>query len=223
MQGNHTIKQDSATRRAFISGTNKLKQERDRALLFNLLLAILLALSIAANVVLAKIHTVIPVVTTIDANGHVVTQQVVSRETISGIASFVENQVYHFITACNTFDQAWRQYYADMCRLHSTESVARQYDQETGKDNPNNPYYLIAPGGRRYPKITAINPIEENAYQVEFQSITEKPGAAPKVDYYTALVRSTFTLQPLALGDRWENPLGFAATSYSKNQKLSSR
>jgi len=221
MTGNHTFKNDSAMQQMVISSTNKLKQERDRALLFNVLLAFLLALSIVGNVVLAKIHTVIPVVTSIDANGHVVRQQVVSKETISGMASFTENQVYQFITVCNTFDQAWRQYYADMCRLHSTESVARQYDQETGKDNPNNPYYLLASGGRRYPKITAINPLEENAYQVEFQSITEKPGAAPKVDYYTALVRSTFTLQPLALGDRWENPLGFAATSYSKNQKLS--
>jgi len=221
MSEKHTFKHDAALRTAVLGGANKVRQERDRAYLGMVLLMILLALSIAANFVLAKIHTVIPVVSSIDANGHVVKQQVVTRETISAMSSFVENQIHEFITVCNTFDPAWRQYYADMCRLHSTESVARQYDQETAKDNPNNPYYLIGPGARRYPKITAINPLEANAYQVEFQSITEKPGAALKVEYFTALVRHTFSYQPLALGDRWENPLGFAATSYTKNLKLS--
>ena len=221
MSGNHTLKTDPALRHAVLGGINKIRQERDRACLLIVLLTVLLALSIAANFVLARVHTVIPVVSSIDANGHVVTQQVVTRETITAMSSFVENQIHHFITACNTFDPAWRQYYADLCRLHSTEAVARLYDQETSKNNPANPYYQIGPLGRRFPKITAINPLGENAYQVEFQSITEKPGMPNKVDYFTALVRNTFTLEPLALGDRWENPLGFAATSYSKNLKLS--
>ena len=220
MAGQHTLKADPALRITVLGGANKVRQERDRALLFGLLLMVLLALSVAANFVLATIHTVIPVVTSIDANGHVVKQQVVRRETLTALSSFVENQVYHFITACNTFDPAWRQYYADLCRLHSTEAVARQYEQETAKNNPGNPYYQVGAAGRRYPKITAINPLEENAWQVEFQSITEKPGTPARVDYYTALVRHHFTLVPLALGDRWENPLGFAATSYSKNLTL---
>ncbi|MBD4256077.1 type VI secretion protein, partial [Xanthomonas citri pv. citri] len=39
--------------------------------------------------------------------------------------------------------------------------------------------------------------------------------------YYTALVRYTFTFKPLALGDRWENALGYATTAYRKDQELS--
>jgi len=221
MSGNYTFKNDPQTRAALLGGSNRVRQERDRAYLCIVSLMGLLALSIVANVVLAKIHTVIPVVTSIDANGHVVRQEVVSKEAITGMSSFVENQVHHFITVCNTFDPAWRQYYADMCRLYSGDAVARQYDRETAKDNAANPYYLIGSGARRYPKITAISPLEENVYQVEFQSITEKPGSPVRVEYFTALVRSTFSLQPLALGDRWENPLGFVATSYSKHLKLS--
>ena len=223
MSGNHTFKTDPELRRHLIGGAIKVKQERDRAYLLSVFLMVLLVVSILSNLALSNIHTVIPVVTSIDANGHVVKQQIATKETITSISSFVENQVHDFIVACNTFDSSWRQYYADLCRLHSTESVAKQYDQETATDNLNNPYYLIGPNGRRYPKITAINPIEENAYQVEFQSITVKPGSEPKTDYYTALVRNTFTYQPMALGDRWENPLGFAATSYTKNLKLSNK
>lgn len=223
MSGKNTFKNDPVIQQVQLGGANKVKQERDPAYMFVALLVILLALSIVGNVVLAKVHTVIPVVTSIDANGHVVKQQVVSKETISGLDSFVESQVHDFITACNTFDPAWRQRNADLCRLHATDAVAKQYDLETAADNPNNPYYLIGQSARRYPKITAINSLGKHAYQVEFQSITEKPGAERKVEYFTALVRNTFSFQPLALGDRWENPLGFAATSYNKNQKLSNR
>jgi type IV secretion system protein VirB8 len=157
----------------------------------------------------------------IDANGHVVKQQMVTSNTITGQESFVQSQIYSFITYCNTFDPNWRQHYADLCRLHSTPDVARQYDVETSPDNPANPYYQLGQGGRRYPRITGITALGKEAYQVAFQLITEKPGSPAQTDYYTGLVRFTFTLKPLALGDRWENPLGFAATAYRKDQELS--
>ena len=223
MLNKNTFTGDIEMRRQVMGGAKKLKQERDRAYLLCLFLMVLLLLSIVSNLALSNIHTVIPVVTSVDANGHIVKQQVVTKESITGMSSFIENQIHNFISACNTFDPAWRQYYADLCRLHSTEAVAKQYDQETASGNPENPYYQIGVGGRRFPKITAINPIGENAYQVEFQSITVKPSSEPKTEYYTALVRNTFTYQPMSLGDRWENPLGFAAISYSKNLKLSNK
>lgn len=219
--GMHTFLGDPNTRAAQLGGSNKLKQERNRAYLFIGLLLFVVGGMASAITVLASIHTVVPVVSVIDANGHVVKQQVVSRETITGQESFVQSTVYGFITYCNTFDPAWRQHYADLCRLHSTHEVARQYDAETAAENPNNPYYLIGQGGRRYPKITGITSLGKDAYQVAFQSITEKPGTEPKTEYYSALVRYTFTFKPLPLGDRWENPLGFAATAYRKDQELS--
>ncbi|MBS7776861.1 type IV secretion system protein [Acidovorax sp. CCYZU-2555] len=202
-------------------GSNKLKQERNRAYLLIALLLLALGGLASAVAVLAQIHTVIPVVSVIDANGHVVKQQVVSPEAIAAQDAFVQSQVYDFIMYCNTFDPDWRQRFADLCRLHSTQAVAAFYDRETSADNPDNPYYQLGVGGRRYPRITGITSLGKDAYQVSFQSITEKPGSPPKTDYYTALVQSTFTFKPLALGDRWENALGYATTAYRKDQELS--
>jgi type IV secretion system protein VirB8 len=145
----------------------------------------------------------------------------VNKEVLTGQESFIQSQVYDFVMYCNTFDPHWRQRFADLCRLHSTQSVAQQYDAETSAENPNNPYYQVGQGGRRYPRITGITSLGKDAYQVSFQSILEKPGSEPKTEYYTALVRYTFTFKPLALGDRWENALGFAATAYRKDQELS--
>ncbi|QKV55687.1 type IV secretion system protein [Comamonas antarctica] len=219
--GAHTALGDSATQAVQLGGTNRLKQERNRAYLFIGLLLFVIGGLASAVTVLASIHTVIPVVSVVDANGHVVKQQVVSRETITGQDAFVQSQVYDFIMYCNTFDPDWRQRFADLCRLHSTQAVAALYDKETSVENPNNPYYQIGPGGRRYPKITGITSLGKDAFQVSFQSITEKAGSLPKTDYYTALVQSTFTFKPLAIGDRWENALGFATTAYRKDQELS--
>ncbi len=199
----------------------EVARDRNRAyVLIGLLLVLITGLSVAV-VILAKVHQVIPVISVIDANGHVVKQQIVDQETIISQDSFVQSQVHDFIMYCNTFDPAWRQHHADLCRLHSTRQVAEQYDRETAADNPANPYYHLGQGGRRYPRITGITALGTDAYQVAFQSIVEKAGARPVTEYYTALVRFTFTRKPLALGDRWENALGFAATAYRKDQELS--
>lgn len=219
--GSKTFRGDAATEGLQLGGTNRLRQERNRAyLLIGLLLVCVAGLG-GAVAVLAKIHTVIPVVSVLDANGHVIKQEITTRETLTAHESFVQSQINDFVVYCNTFDPAWRQRYADLCRLHSTQEVARQYDAETAAENPNNPYYHLGSGGRRSPRITAITAISKDAYQVSFQSILEKPGSETKTEYYTALVHYTYTFKPLAIGDRWENPLGFAATAYRKDQELS--
>ena len=221
--GARTFKGDAQIRQVQLGGTNKLRQERNRAYLAIVLL-ILCVLSLSAAVtILSSIHTVVPVISIQDANGHVVQQQVVDKETITGYESFIQGQVHDFIVACNTFDPGWRQLYADRCRLRSTPAVARQYDQETSPENRDNPYYALGESGRCYPQITAVTAIDKNAYQVAFKSIVEKAGSQPQTEYYTALVRFSFTFKPLALGDRWENPLGFAAIAYRKDQEFSRR
>ena len=156
--GRKTFLGDRSTQAVQLGGSNQLKQQRNRAYwLIALLLLVMTGLASAVTV-LAKIHTVIPVVSVIDANGHVVKQQVVSQETITGQEAFVQSQVYDFIMYCNTFDPDWRQRFADLCRLHSTPAVAAQYDTETSADNPHNPFYQMGPGGRRSPRSRASRP-----------------------------------------------------------------
>ncbi|MBD4460013.1 type VI secretion protein, partial [Xanthomonas citri pv. citri] len=84
------------TQSAQLGGSNKLKQERNRAYLLIGLLLFVVGGMASAVTVLANIHTVIPVVSVIDANGHVVKQQVVNKEAITGQESFVQSQVYDF-------------------------------------------------------------------------------------------------------------------------------
>lgn len=218
-----TLVADKEIQAKHVSERSKLQQERNRAYLLSALLLGCIAMLSVAVITLASIHTVVPVISVIDANGHVVKQEVVQTETIQGQESLIQSQIHDFVTYCNTFDPAWRQRYYDLCRLHSSQQVADQYDREISPENPSNPYFLIGTNGRRTPKITSISAIDKQAYRVSFQSVTEKPGSAPTIDYYTALVRFSFTNKPLALGDRWENALGFVATSYRKDQELSNQ
>lgn len=222
-QRKYTTKEDALTYLGQTSERRKLLLERNRAYLFCSLLMLCVICMGFAVATLASIHTVVPVISVIDANGHVVKQEIVQRGTILGQESLVQSQIHDFITYCNTFDPAWRQRYSDLCRLHSSQQVADIYDQEISPENPNNPYFLIGSSGKRTPKITSISAIDKQAYRVSFQSVTEKPGSATTIDYYTALVRFSFTNKPLALADRWENALGFVATSYRKDQELSTQ
>lgn len=216
-----TLVADPDTRSNLLSEREQLVQERNRAYLVCAFLTICVVSMGFAIATLSSIHSVIPVISVIDANGHVVKQEIVQKDSIQSHESLIQSQIYDFITYCNTFDPVWRQRYSDLCRLHSSQQVADQYDREISPENPNNPYFLIGTGGRRTPKITSISAIDKQAYRVSFQSITEKPGSQTSTEYFTALVRFTFTNKPLAVGDRWENALGFVATSYRKDQELS--
>lgn len=195
--------------------------QRNWAYVFLTLAGLALCISLESNRELANHLRVIPVLTVIDANGHVIKQSVVRPEVITGQEAYVQSVIHDFIVDCNTFDPKWRQHFADLCHLHASESVAKQYDAEVNPENVNNPYYQVGAEGRRWVKVTGMTPVDRHAYQVTFQSITERGGGAPKTEYFRALVRYEFTGKPLALGDRWENGLGFAATAYRKDQELS--
>lgn len=225
-----------AAARTQLAGQNRLRQERNRAYLLIVGLVVCVVGLAIAVAVLARMHTFIPVIAFADANGHVFSQQVADVETLSANEAFVRHQVYQFVQNCNTFDPKWRQHYADLCHVRSSEAVAAQYDRETSPDNPGNPYYQVGEGGRRYVRITALSPLSAksmgaqaaqgaspNTYQVAFQSITERSGGETKTEYFTALVSFAFTLKPMAVGDRWENPLGFVVSDYRKDQELSRR
>lgn len=223
MKPSHTLKNDPALQKQHLEGINRMRQERNRYYVTNIVLLIVVVVLAIAVMVLSQMQTVIPVIAVMDANGHVVTQKVVEKETIAANGSFLQNQVYEFIQACNTFDSDFRQHYADLCHIRSTPEVAAQYDAETATDNTSNPYYVMGKNAKRYPRITSITALDDHTYQVEFASFTVKQGIEVKTEYYKAILNYIITSRPIAVENRWENPLGFAVTSYRKDQELDNR
>lgn len=218
--GAHTIKGDAALAQKEVAGVNRIRQQRDRGYLLNGLQALAMVALAGAVAFLAETKTVVPVIVTVNADGHVVQQQVVTPETITQNETVIQGALHRFITTCNTFDPDWRQRYADVCRLHATADVARVYEAEIAPDNPQNPYFELGENGRRSPRVTAISKIGNDAYQVFFESRLERGGAVVKTDYYNAHVRYAITRKPRDLDGRWENSIGFLATSYRKDQEL---
>lgn len=200
--------------------TEKAKTQRNRAYLLILLLIGLLVFSWAIIFSLAESRVVVPVITVIGANNRVVEQSIVGHESINAREAVVEEKINDFITHCNTFSPPNRQYLSDLCRLHSTPSVAAQYDAEIGPNNPNNPYLDLGENGQRVPRITDVTKFAEDGYRVEWESIVKRPGAEERIEYFSAIVRFVITKKPLKLGDRWVNGVGYATKSYVKTQAL---
>lgn len=198
----------------------QMKKERNTAYFYCFLIVICCLCLSVVLVVLAKIHTVVPVIAVVDAHGHVIKQSTVSSEKMMADERVVESEIYNFITYCNTYDVAWRQHYADVCRLHASDDIAKHYTNEITQKNNNNPYQGLDKNSRIYPQINGIHRIAEQQYEVAYQLITEKSGQVIKTDYFRAFIQYVFTGQPLVLGDRWENALGFAVTNYRKEREL---
>lgn len=197
-----------------------LAQQRNRAYMYGVVLTGCCLLLSAAVMVLAQRHTVVPVIAVVDAQGHVVKQDRVTADKMMADERVIQSEIYNFITNCNTFDLTWRQHYADLCRLHAAKNVAEQYTREISQESTDNPYQQLAKNSRIYPKITGIHAIEDHGYQVAYQLITEQTGSIVNTQYYRAFIKYRFTAQPLSLGDRWENALGFAVTAYRKAPEL---
>lgn len=224
-----TIISDSSIEKRQADGRNKLRHERNRSYFLNVFLLLVIAVQAVGLMVLSEWQKIIPVITMVDANGHVLKQEVVSKESIMANEAMVQREIFAFIQAANTFDVTWRQHYSDLTHIRATPAVAQQYDLEISNTSPENPYYLLPNKRSRFvPKITGINTIATDMVQVKFQLILDDPTPEERKEskqikplYYTALVKYTFTGIPLSLGERWENPLGFVVTSYRKDQELS--
>jgi type IV secretion system protein VirB8 len=215
-----TFKKDEETRRQHLVESRKLRQERNRALFGHVLYATAILGLTAAVVVLSNIHTVIPVVTVIDAKGNVLKQRVVDKDNVAAEEALIESDLYSFVNACNTFDPRTRQALSDTCHLFSSPEVAKQYEKEISPDNPDNPYAHLSEKSWISAQAYGINKIGET-YQVSFTSeYHETPTSEPVKTNFVATVKVAHTLVPRQLGDRWVNPLGFIATTYRKNEEL---
>lgn len=219
----YTYKDDPATKQRQEAGTNQLRHERNRAYLLIVILLGVIIVQALAIIAIMPLKTVVPAIATIDENSHVVKVQVMDAETMMTNESLISSELHQFIINCNSVDEAFRQHLSDLCRLHATPEVAKQYDSEFSPENSQNPYYLLGANGKRTVTITGVNLLdkEKGLGQVTYRTFTEKAGSAATTEYWTATLRYTFTGLPLRIKDRWENPLGFAVTAYRKDQELS--
>lgn len=134
-----TFKNDEQLRRKALREGQKTKQERNRSFYLNGIQAVaILGLGIAVAA-LAEIHTVIPVVATIGADGEVLKMRVIDQDNVSSEDALIQGALYDFVSACNTFDPKRKQQLSDACHLFITPDIAREYEQLVNPENPDNP------------------------------------------------------------------------------------
>ncbi|MCH4881219.1 VirB8/TrbF family protein [Pseudomonas sp. SDO528_S397] len=218
-----TFKNDEQLRRKALREGQKTKQERNRSFYLNGIQAVaILGLGIAVAA-LAEIHTVIPVVATIGADGEVLKMRVIDQDNVSSEDALIQGALYDFVGACNTFDPKRKQQLSDACHLFITPDIAREYEQLINPENPDNPYLTLDAKDWIEAQAYGMNKVGD-VYQVSFRSYLHKWGTKdPVVTNYVANVKIDNTLKPRALGDRWVNPLGTLATVYRKSEELSRR
>ncbi len=218
----HTYIDDANIQHRQEQGLMSVKLARNRAYALVVLLLLVIISQAIALTALMPLKTVVPALVTVDtASGHVVKVAVINPEELTAQKSVMLNELHDYVVMRHTLDPDDRQRLSDLVRIHSTQAVASEYDAELAPENPNNPYFSLASGARRFVEVTSVNLLNQNTGQVQFRTRTGRPGAETKIEYYTAIVRFEFTGAPRAIGDRWENPLGFAVTAYRADQQLS--
>jgi type IV secretion system protein VirB8 len=217
-----TIVGDNDTQKEYTAGTNKLRQERNRAYLaIGVLLLAIIALAVALAG-LTPLKTVEPIVITIDTySGHVVKTQIMHPEKLMANDALIQHELYEYVRHRNNALWWDRQRLSDYVRVHSSTEVARGYEYEISEHNSNNPYILQGPRGEQITEILGINQLGKGMAQVNFKTIRRRPASEPTIEFWTATIKYSYTGRPLALSDRWENPLGFFVVEYRRDQQRS--
>lgn len=217
-----TIVGDQDIEKKQVAGTNKLRQERNRAYLFIGFLLLIITVQAVAILGLTPLKTVVPAIVTVDTHtGRVVKVQITTPDQITANEAVIQNDLYEYILNRNTADWKDRQRLSDLVHLHSTETVASQYKEEISQYNPNSPYLLMGPNGNQRVEVVGIVLLNKDTAQISYTTTLTKPGQETLVRHWIATVQFKFTGKPLTFTDRWENPLGFLITSYRKDQQLS--
>ena len=214
----NTLKNNPDIQQSHEGGQEKLRTERNRNLLLIIVLAAVIVLQAIAFLCLFPLKTVVPVIATINADGHVTSTQIVDPEAMTVNDVFKRSELHNFIINCNSVHADLRQYYSDMCHLHATQSVAEQYEQEFAAENKENPYYTLASHGRIEVKPGVITLLSDDSARIFFKTIRYEQQKAPKTEYWTAVVKFHFTGIPRDDELKLINPMGFAVTAYQKSR-----
>lgn len=210
-----TYKNDEGIRREQTKSLDRIRLERNWGILAGLLGWLVAFAALVALWMLLPLKRADAVLVTLDTStGHVVNQQVITPKLIGETEALLQKELHDYVIQRYTVDPEDRLNLESYVHLHSTPDVVKQYDFEMNPDNPNNPYYLVGKNGKTTVNVISVSVTDKHHGTVWYSTTTTKEGGkASKPQYFVFTAAFVYTGKPIAVRDRWVNPLGWAVTS----------
>ena len=138
-------------------------------------------------------------------------------EKFTGDEAYINNQIYEFVLARETWDAADYQERRNKLNLIMDKPVLDDYRKEFGEQ-----LKTLGPGGRKSVRINAISflPNTPQTVLVHLSTETRPETGNPEIQEWKATVGYRFTQRPTDIPTLSRNPFGFQVTSYRRDQVL---
>jgi type IV secretion system protein VirB8 len=185
-------------------------------------IAVVIALfEAAALMLLTPLKTVEPYTLLVDRNtGYVQALKPADAQTIAPDAALTQSFLAQYVIARESFDADVLQANYRKVALWSVNPSRADYIAAVQPSNPASPLARLPRSTAVEVRIKSVSPLGPRAALVRFDTVRRDAGGQPAAARsWVAVIRYRFSTEPLALGDRLLNPLGFQVERYRRDQE----
>jgi type IV secretion system protein VirB8 len=178
-------------------------------------------LEAAALIALTPLKTVEPYTLLVDrTTGYVQALKPLDPATVTPHSALTQSFLVQYVIAREGFDFATVNANYRKVELLSADSARSGYLRTMQASNPQSPLVTNPRGTQVEARVKSVSQIGKDAALVRFETRRIGPdGQSAIPEPWIAVVRYRYSREPMALEDRFVNPLGFQVVSYRKDQE----
>jgi type IV secretion system protein VirB8 len=173
----------------------------------------------AALLLLVPLRTVVPYTLLVDRQtGYVQALEPVDAQLISSTAALTQSFLVQYVIAREGYDRDTLQADYRKVGLWSAGSARRQYIAHIQASNPNSPLVRLPPSSEVNVQVKSVTPLGKNVSMVRFATRRhDARGRDYPTENWVAVIRYSYSGEPMSVADRYVNPLGFKVEHYRRS------
>lgn len=172
-----------------------------------------------ALMLLTPLKTVEPYTLMVDrTTGYVQALSPLNPERVTPDQALTQSMLAQYVIARETFDITTIQTEYRKVGLWSANEARSDYVAEMQATNPGSPLARFPRSTIVETRVKSVSPLTTQSALVRFETRRRDAGGAPhSILPWVAVVQYRFVGEPMAVEDRFLNPLGFQVTSYRRD------
>lgn len=191
-----------------------------RSLFSLVVLAILLMMSLLANLFLVPLKEKVPYLYAFDhSTGEVTKVGILDSTTLSANWEVSRYFLIHYVIQAESYDVDNVEQPYQMVWAQSAENVRKQYESQVKSSNTTSPYYLYGKDKYITVRVLAVNRLNENTVDVKFEkTMHDRSAMTEQVIQKEAIIKWKYSQVETTQKMLDRDPLGFTVTYYQVSQ-----
>ncbi len=199
----------------------RLQQSRKRAWLVAIVAIAIALLCLLALVLVLPLKEFAPYVITLDKQtGHIEVTQGLKPGDLTDNEAVTMANIVKYLVARETYDPADLKENFEIVSLYSAERALADYRRLYDRSNVKRPTELYGYHTTISATIKNVSFLNEHTASVRFLTNKQAMDRSVTQEHWVAIVGFRYVRAPMALKDRFINPLGFQVTSYRRDQEI---